>query len=89
MTNSADPDQLAPQKPTDLDLHCLLRQGMSCSAREGLSSIYGQVSLWTNQHCASGVLWPFRHLFVLKFYGPVNPMGSCQAQSDYLFTGQA
>ena len=24
------------QKPTDLDLHCLLRQGMSCSAREGL-----------------------------------------------------
>ena len=32
MTNSADPDQ----KPTDLDLHCLLRQGMTCSAREGL-----------------------------------------------------
>ena len=27
------------QKPTDLDLHCLLRQGMSCSAREGLSSV--------------------------------------------------
>ena len=25
------------QKPTELDLHCLLRQGMSCSAREGLS----------------------------------------------------
>ena len=24
------------QKPTDLDLHCLLRQGMSCSAREEL-----------------------------------------------------
>ena len=24
------------KKPTDLDLHCLLRQGMSCSAREGL-----------------------------------------------------
>ena len=34
MTNSADPDQLAS---TDLNLHCLLRQGMSCSAREGLS----------------------------------------------------
>ena len=32
MTNSADPDQ----KPTDLNLHCLLRQGMPCSAREGL-----------------------------------------------------
>ena len=24
------------KKPTDLDLHCLLRQGMTCSAREGL-----------------------------------------------------
>ena len=35
MTNSADPDQLA-SKPTDLELHCLLSQGMSYSAREGL-----------------------------------------------------
>ena len=34
MTNSADPDQLASSYV--LDLHCLLRQGMSCSAREGL-----------------------------------------------------
>ena len=36
MTNSADPDQLASSEATDLDLHCLLRQGMLCSAREGL-----------------------------------------------------
>ena len=32
-------------------------------------------------------------LFVLMFYGPVNPMGSCRAWSVYLhvptFTGQA
>ena len=35
MTNSADPDQF--QKPTDPDLHCLLRQGMTCLAREGLN----------------------------------------------------
>ena len=27
------------QKPTDLDLYCLLRQGMSCLAREGLNQI--------------------------------------------------
>ena len=26
------------KKPTDLDLHCLLRQGMSCSAREVMFS---------------------------------------------------
>ena len=34
MTNSADPDQLASEswllkKPTDLDLHCLQRKGIS------------------------------------------------------------
>ena len=29
MANSADPDQLASKKPTDLDLHCLQRQGIS------------------------------------------------------------
>ena len=28
MTNCEDPDQLASQKPTDLDLHCLQRQGI-------------------------------------------------------------
>ena len=27
------------QKPTDLDLHCLLRQGMLCLAREGLNAL--------------------------------------------------
>ena len=41
MANSADPDQLASsvQKPTDLDLHCLLRQGMSSTGREGVIKI--------------------------------------------------
>ena len=29
MPNSVDPDQLASSKPTDLDLHCLQRQGIS------------------------------------------------------------
>ena len=33
MANSADPDELASS-----DLHCLLRQGMSCSTSEGLRS---------------------------------------------------
>ena len=26
------------------------------------------------------------YLFVLRFYGPVNPMGLCRAQSVYLIT---
>ena len=42
MTNSADPDQLAS---SDLNLHCLLRQGMSCSAREGLSDLIKQCNV--------------------------------------------
>ena len=33
MTNSADPDQLVSLKPTDLDLHCLQRQGISGFSR--------------------------------------------------------
>ena len=33
MANSADPDQLAFQKPTDLDLHCLQRQDISGFSR--------------------------------------------------------
>ena len=43
MTKSADPDQLASSE------HCLLRQGMSCSVREELITIFQktcQVSLW-------------------------------------------
>ena len=33
MANSVDPDQLASWKPTDLDLHCLQRQGISGFSR--------------------------------------------------------
>ena len=28
----------------------------------------------------------FLYEFVLRFYGPVNPMGSCRARSVYLTT---
>ena len=31
--NSADPDQLASEKPTDLDLHCLQKQCISGFSR--------------------------------------------------------
>ena len=33
MANSADSDQLASKKPTDLDIHCLQRQGISGYSR--------------------------------------------------------
>ena len=38
MANSVDPDQLAFQKPTDLDLHCLQRQGISGFSRKMVNS---------------------------------------------------
>ena len=39
MTNSAYSDQLASSKPTDLDLHCLLRQGISGFSRSWSISV--------------------------------------------------
>ena len=33
MENIADQDQLASEKPTDLDLHCLQKQGISGFSR--------------------------------------------------------
>ena len=39
--------------------------------------ILAQISL------AKNTIW---FLFVLRFYGPVNPMGSCRARSVYLTT---
>ena len=40
MANSADPDQLAlKKKPTDLDLHCLQRQGISGLSRTRIKCI--------------------------------------------------
>ena len=60
--------------------HCLFLNSSSCGASRKTAS-------W---------LCPFLgnlSLFVLRFYGPVNPMGSCRAWSVYLttrlFTGQA
>ena len=44
------------QKPTDLDLHCLLRQGMSCSAREELKCCLLKFlpSMLSLKHVSSG-----------------------------------
>ena len=34
----------------------------------------------------TGQVSRFSHLFVLRFYGPDNPVGSCRARSVYLTT---
>ena len=36
--------------------------------------------------CIAIVAFPGFVLFVLRFYGPINPMGSCRARSVYLTT---
>ena len=50
-------------QPTDLDLHCLLRQGMSCSAREGLRAMITLTKLKTaevfNFKRHKNVFYPF------------------------------
>ena len=38
------------------------------------------------RECFAGSCIVGRNLFVLRFYGPVNPMGSCRARSVYLTT---
>ena len=39
MTNSADPDQLASEKPADLDLHCFQSRAYPGSAGPGFKDI--------------------------------------------------
>ena len=47
---------------------------ISCTSNEDTDALGHQRSLF--RVC----------LFVLRFYGPVNPMGSCRARSVYLTT---
>ena len=53
MANSIDPDQLA-LKPTDLDLHCLQRQGISRFSRTRVKiSVALQASKLVTCHCSN------------------------------------
>ena len=64
--------------------NCLLFSGKNNKSVINLSSaesVHSMVSV--NQ---LGLLSFFKCLFVLRFYGPVNPMGSCRAWSVYLTT---
>ena len=50
-----------------------------------------KVEKFTDISCGGGYAIPtvsvsMFYLFVLRFYGPVNPMGSCRARSVYLTT---
>ena len=47
---------------------------------------FGGILTIFDQQVTPMLLTKFRVLFVLRFYGPVNPMGSCRAQSVSLTT---
>ena len=42
--------------------------------------------IWQIEHCLRNISMKVVILFVLRFYGPVNPIGSCRARSVYLTT---
>ena len=42
----------------------------------GTHCLYTKGEKWLSSQCG--------FVFVLRFYGPVNPMGSCRARSVYL-----
>ena len=57
---------------------------------EPMLTVKAKTSLCIHAVWAGPSLFPYRFighcLFVLRFYGPVNPMGSCRARSIYLTT---
>ena len=59
MANSADPDQ----KPTDLDLHCLQRQGISGTSRARVNILL-RLAMWISQ-CVSSYHQPY--IFILHY----------------------
>ena len=58
---------------------------MKCQIR--ILSIFHQLNLFKVVNVKKAIyVYTWFCLFVLKFYGPVNPMGSCRAWSVYLTT---
>ena len=71
--------RLLLEEQSDLGPHCLQKWLLKSQADDK-----------ADDNCCD---WRFKgYLFVLKFYGPVNPMGSCSSAvslPNHTFTGQA
>ena len=52
------------------------------------TGVYLQIFKYTymSKSCACEMRSRYAYLFVLRFYDPVNPMGSCRARLVYLTT---
>ena len=98
LANSADKDQTAQNAASDQDLNCLLKLQEILrvkwnSLKSPFKTIFPSYTQRQSTHqCCQcfdflkATEQPIRALFVLRFYGPVNPMGSCRVQSVYLTT---
>ena len=81
---TVDPDEMAHYEPSHLDLHCLQRYRVRSAGLKGLNMDMAHNALLS--------IVPdkrrFRTCVVLRFYGAVNPMGSCRAWSVYRLLGR-
>ena len=67
---------------------------LACNVRNAFftSEVHKNYTLWTCQKVYEALTFLLDNiyirfgLFVLRFYGPVNPMGSCRARSVYQTT---
>ena len=82
MTNTVDPDQT---EHSDMGQHCLCYHFVRNFGVSNFRTLAYSLEM-PNTYCVSLGVYHVFCLFVLRFYGPVNPMGSCRAQSVYLTT---
>ena len=102
VANSVDPDEMLRSAGSHLGLNCLLRPvcpntygkygiyHMSLTKPNGVfrPNVDTEGPVWASGYSPHGrrIIGNCRNLFVLRFYGPVNPMGSCRARSVSLTT---
>ena len=88
MANSADPDQLA--KPTDLDLHCLQRQGISGFSRTRIyksSDVYCIITVTFYIFCLHSTIHYLLVIFFSSlqklFCGCSSKLSKCSISQEY------
>ena len=80
MENRVDFNQMLHSSEPDLDL--TICSGLSVQLLR-INTVLGQATILTR---SIGSDRSEQIVFVLRFYSPVNPMGSCRVRSNYLAT---
>ena len=84
MANSEDPDQMLHSAASDLVAKAFWSQYLGLLWY--VANCIKQKETIVHGKCPKISYTKVADLFVLRFYGPVNPMGSCRARSVYLTT---